>query len=499
MRGREREEEGRRNENLVRNPNLIETETGMDLQDPKDRPQSNLEKVPREIFFNIFSRLPLKSVIRSSCVSKFWLNMIKDPFFAKLYISRRSETDSYPLILKHRVLKGKNIIGISPIRYKASCLSADETAIDHMVSSLSWNLVGACDGLLCFTSFGEEEVTMICNPVTREHIILPKPAIPTSSYLEVQLVFGFDPVSEKYKVVRVLSCKSSVSHSVPQRVERVPAIPGNDAGVHADLGNQAALNANHGAGFHAVVHHRHRAGRDNTVSAEAYTMGTDSWREVQGFNSCSPHGKSVYSNGVVYWLASPPNLAGRILSFDLGSEQFKLIPHRRFGTQINLAELGGCLAVVDISSRANVEISVLKDPSGLCWELAYIIPLDKFGQQRRWRPPTLICLQEMENGLLIWLEDAVLLYNKKTFVKKHLKISGFPTWLDWKICSGYRAGLVPLGKPCGTGDGQRGDIRFISDSELHAYLLRSDVLLGPKTDRWCDGVVASFEQNGMLI
>jgi len=457
----------------------------MDLGEPKSGVASKMEKVPRDILFNIFSRLPLKSVIQSSCVSKSWLDMIKDPSFVKLYISQ-SNPDPSLLILTHRVIGEKNIVSISPLKLKGLQLVADECAIDHIVSSFSWDLVGTSGGLLCFTSSGEEEVTIVCNPITREHLTLPKPAIslsPESSRARM-LAFGFDPMAKKYKVVRVLYNKRPVLRRA--RVEFLPV-------HHPHLGLHDVPVPH--VGFHAGPA---EATTRAEVMVEVYTLGgTDSWREVQGFKH-RPHDKPVCVNGVLYWLVDGPDIANRILSFDLGSEQFKLTPHRQFGIQISLAELGGSLAVVDLSSMDFIEISALQDPANNFWEMKYILPLSK----PRWldrQLPRLICVHELNNLLVVWLQDRLLTYDNKAFLTKNLKISGFPSWLDWEICCGFKGSLVPLGNSHSAGDEQSDVIHFLSDMEFHSLMVNGGAFGEQKENGRCGSIVASFQKNGLLI
>lgn len=474
----------------------------MDVEEPKTV-RSKAENIPREIFLDIFLRLPLKSVIRSSCVSKSWLSIIKDPSFVKLYTSQ-SIPDPSVLIVAHRVIGEKNIISICPLKEGAPHLVADEIAIDHMVSSFSWDLVGTCCGLLCFTSFGEEEVTMVCNPVTREHITLPKPAIALSSdSLAPKLAFGFDPVARKYKVIRVIYPTSSGLNAGPHEADQDLAIPGNHAEpaqieVRGIPHDHVVVRAAPRVPLRAGARVRSLVDPNAFTRAEVYTLGTDSWRIVQGFNH-HPYGNSVHANGVVYWLVDHPIPDQyRILSFDLGTEQFKLTPHRRFGRRISLAELGGCLAVVDLSSARTIEISILRESVSNCWELAYIIPVDK---PRSLAPefPRLICVFEHKDTLLLWLQDCLLLYDRKSFKKRYPKIRGFPTLLDWEICSGYGASLVPISNSDGTRDDRREVVRFICDSELDALRLQNSAFGGQKAGGSCDRIVTSFYENGMLI
>lgn len=423
--------------------------------------------------------------------------MIKDPSFVKIYISK-SKTEPSLLILTHRVIGEKNFITINPLKHDGLQLVSIDSAIAHMVSSFLLDLVATCNGLLCFTSSGEDELIIICNPITKQHVSLPKPTItlPPESYARM-LAFGFDPVVKKYKVVRVLYRKSSGLHAG----QTAAGFRRADARAGA-LVRAGFLRADARAEFvraHLRTDVRAEFVRDDVRThsrVEVYTLDTDSWREVQGFNH-QPEGTPAYANGVLYWLIEHLSFEDRILSFDLANEEFKLTPHPRFGSIIKLAELGGCLAVVDLSSRDVVEVFVLKDNGCLRWDMEYNIPVRNPQWQDR-NPPRLICVNEVSNVLIVWLEDNLLSYDKRAFCTRYLKIAGLPSWLDWDICSGYRGSLVPPGNSHATGNDLRDAVRFISDNELCSLIAKgSDG--EQKVGGRCDSIVASFYKNGLLL
>ncbi|XP_008804790.1 F-box protein At3g07870-like [Phoenix dactylifera] len=188
-----------------------------------------------------------------------------------------------------------------------------------MVISGSCKLVGTCNGLLCFTSSDQEESIYVCNPITRELIALPKPtriAPPESSMLIYG--FGFDYLTKKYKVVWVFYPTNS----------------------------------------------RFRNSRF-CVTAEVYTLAaTSSWKAVQGFNH-PPYGHPVFANGSVHWLVHPllSHKYERIISFEIGKDEFNVTPHPKYSSNISIGELGGCLSVVPDIEYNHVKVWMLKDDS----------------------------------------------------------------------------------------------------------------------------------------
>lgn len=445
-----------------------------------------MENFPREVVCNILSRLPLKYVIQCTCVCKTWLGVVRDPAFEELH-SSRSESEPAILILAHHVIGGKEkekkeVIGISYMKQERLALAAGETlalvpgetAIGNVVSSHSLSFVGTCRGLLCFAS--PSEVVMVCNPVTREHVILPEPT-PCPKPYRVMLAFGFNPIVKNYKVVRLV-CPPPDRH--PE------------------------------------------------IAAQVYTLGdAGSWRAVQGFNfNCAPRGRPVYASGAVHWLVHPhpdnppphrrrrhhhpyfqhlhahqqiDHLGESILSFDLGNEAFVMVPHIRFGRESSLEELGKCVAVVDTSSTTLVEVSVLRDVSQNLWQKEYILPVRKPRLRDR-GSPRLICALEHDGVLLVWLQDSLLSYRRKGFLRTDLKLARFPTWLDWEICSGYRGSLVSLSHlSTGNDDHRSDDVSFVGDQELYAISSQDVVVGGREEARRCDNIVNCFHENGMML
>lgn len=438
----------------------------MDGEKSKAKKQSKMQNAPRDVMCNILSRLPLKSVIRFGGVSKFWFDMIKDPHFGNLHFSQ-SKADPMILILLHRIMK-ESILSINFMNLHGPAVHVSDNSIVHLASSLTWNLVGTCNGLLCFTSGDYQELVMVCNPITREQVMLPKPTAATSKSCSLIFGFGFDSLTKKYKVVRIL---------YPE-VVRI---------MNTDL----------------------------HVMAAVYTLGAvGSWRAVQ-YSHYPPYGKPVYANGAVHWrvhphysrvdtngdvmsLFQPVNLvhSDRIISFDLGREEFKLTSHPDFGWDMNLADLGGCLSVVDLSSRTLAEVWVQKDHTSNHWDRKYIIPVHEPRDLDR-TFPRLICMHEHNGVLLTWLQDSLVSYEPRTMRRRDLKIEGLPTWLNWEICSGFRGSLAPLGGYRDNGD-DSGDVAyFICDTDLYSRPIRSAVISEQMGK--CDRMVACFVKNDMLV
>ncbi|KAJ8479404.1 hypothetical protein OPV22_023131 [Ensete ventricosum] len=383
------------------------------------------------------AKLPLKSALRFCCVSKLWFDVIKSPEFGYLH-SKKSAGDPTLLILSHRLLK-ENIISINPISLRGHHLHISDTSISNLVGSCSLNLVGACNGFLCFVSFDHERI-LVCNPITIELVFLPKPGttLPPEP-LTMVYGFGFDSTSETYKVVRVSYSEGSLH---------------NDANLK--------------------------------VSAEVYNLGASgSWRAVRDFQQ-PPDGLPVFANGHLHWLVHPHfSGADRIISFDIGKEESVMTPHPTFGLRFSISELGGCLSVVDLRKHTLIEVWVLKDQFNSYWQLEYILRIGvPYGLDMGL--PRLISISEKNGVLLIWLQDAIFSYEQKTLNRKKLLISGLPSWLDWEICCGFRPSLAPLRGNLERMKDNMDAACFTSDTEIYSQPIISSQIVEYKAIAKCN-------------
>ncbi|ESQ56089.1 hypothetical protein EUTSA_v10027150mg [Eutrema salsugineum] len=118
--------------------------------------------IPIDLVFEIFSRLPLKSIATCRCVSKLWSSILRRPDFTELFLTRSS---ARPQIL----------------------------------------FAGRRDGELFFSSSSEpkvpgkkEIVVVLCNPSTGQSLTLPNLK---TRIIGVRSLFGYDPIDKQYKVL----------------------------------------------------------------------------------------------------------------------------------------------------------------------------------------------------------------------------------------------------------------------------------------------------------
>ncbi|XP_052184039.1 F-box protein At3g07870-like isoform X2 [Diospyros lotus] len=235
--------------------------------------------LPQELLFEIFKRLPLKSLLRIRSVSKSWRSLISNPQFITL----------------HRDYNNNNThMLVSYYPSELCALHYDNPAFElHSEAEFPFNkpyrfyrIVGSCNGLICvgYSCVSYANDLFLWNPSIRKIVTLPKPGIPFESHRALMLVlgFGFDPKSNDYKVVRIVYF--------------------------------------HGRnGLHKLL-----------PMVELYTLSTGTWRGISAV--VPPYVISNFLlqanvNGAVHWIAHNPTKIGGfrslIVAFDLNDEVFK--------------------------------------------------------------------------------------------------------------------------------------------------------------------------------
>ncbi|PIA29200.1 hypothetical protein AQUCO_06100006v1 [Aquilegia coerulea] len=161
-------------------------------------------------------------------------------------------------------------------------------------------IVGSVNGLICICrgfDFYYPSLYYICNPITQDHITIPNSHNEWIS--RFWSGFGFDSISNEYKVVRVLIAFSK-------------------------------------------------------CRAEVYTLGSRTWREIPMEISCvsSMKESNVFLNGVIYWVACRYDTTLAIMSFNVATEEFDIIelPSKIQKVKLDvldLAVLRDCLCLIE--------------------------------------------------------------------------------------------------------------------------------------------------------
>ncbi|XP_042491836.1 F-box protein At3g07870-like [Macadamia integrifolia] len=296
----------------------------------------------KEVWINVLSRLPVKTLLRFKCVCKLWRYLISDdPHFVHLHSHHHSKSKSEPCLFfvsltppeeweKHRE-EGNPI---SRFEFKSKTL-------------LPFVIPTRFD-LVCIQ---DSDIIHICNPSTHEFITLPKP--PRTSFSSCgpdgSVGFGYISSTDEYKVVRL-----------------IPPVYGLGGSRRRFTTKCLVFTLTERRGFSSY-----------SSSSSSSPWG---WRRVVD----SPYQVSKYHpafvNGAIHWLVyycsridaefydghmiDPRNT---IVAFDVEKEEFRLIEHPRCRdlrsfkySDFQLVELRGllCLSCVEGSK---MDIWMFKD------------------------------------------------------------------------------------------------------------------------------------------
>ncbi|KAL5538660.1 hypothetical protein UlMin_045422 [Ulmus minor] len=168
-------------------------------------------KLPPEIISKILSRLPVKDVLRCRCVLKSWCYVIDSPYFLKIHLNHSKETNSNSGLL----LQGKqNELHWLDLNTLKSVVKLD---LPIKFKDYEYQVLGSSNGLLALSA--SDYLFALWNPFTRRSINLPIPETHakrnacSKKYHNYNYGFGYDPISDDYKLVRIFGfrkdCKCS--------------------------------------------------------------------------------------------------------------------------------------------------------------------------------------------------------------------------------------------------------------------------------------------------
>ena len=348
--------------------------------------------LPRDLLLEIFLRFPVQSLTRFKCVCKSWYALINNPKFISMHLNYNSNNNGFVLIKRCLLTclgKKENLFSLVSRKDFSSVYITVDLPLYKKEPYLQ--LLGHCDGIICLSNYRDDIV--LCNPATKESMVLPKSCLPCFSS-NTNLIpqtnamgFGYDLKNQQYKVVRIVSYWEEFGDSLPL-LSRV----------------------------------------------EVYTMGTDSWREIKNvkvpahvqFSPCF----DIYFNGAFHWHAMDYNNNEVILSFNMGEEEFQVIPMPDFLSIYDnsicrsLLVWNGCLALI-IYPGNGIEKSF------------QICVMEKYGVKESWiRKLTIGPLTGVEMPLMFWKNDGEILmeridgqavsYNLITKEIKNLQVYGVP-------------------------------------------------------------------------
>ncbi|KAJ4965778.1 hypothetical protein NE237_017627 [Protea cynaroides] len=275
--------------------------------------------LPKDIIFEIWSRLPIESFLRCRSVCKLWYNWGYETIhqLPHLVLAVQPEA-SLPLHddNKKSSLLMMNVEG-------DHCKTRQIPLGFQLFERLLFDIVGSCNGFLCLCLPLPVYNCPIYlyNPITKEATLLPRshltPSLSRTVGLSTTVGFGFDRLDNKYKVVRV---------------HEIPYIESDDEGEDCKKFNTLS----------EII----------TVDANAFWRKLDFPRAVRTYKGVHP----VFLDGILYWLCD------NILALDIHSEKHWTIecpPLKHSSTKRkSLIHIDGSLAIIDYNYHSPMSIDI---------------------------------------------------------------------------------------------------------------------------------------------
>ncbi|KAM7503286.1 hypothetical protein LguiB_002190 [Lonicera macranthoides] len=260
------------------------------------------DNIPPEVLTDILARLPIKSLLRCTSVSKSWYSFITSPSFVTSHINLSVSNNNQTSRLLIRVCTDDDErtednefnSHSSTTKRERFSVHIDDQAFNEC-AELNFpftsghgffRIIGSLNGLLCLSDDQGvyKDIIILWNPSLKKTLPLPKPGVLYESHGPYQssMGFGYIPSIDDYKVVRVVYLQNEHGYS------KVPPL------------------------------------------VEIFELSTGSWRDVNAGNFESiikERAPQAFLNGIVHWIGYDRNNADyslrvRIVSFDLKNESF---------------------------------------------------------------------------------------------------------------------------------------------------------------------------------
>ena len=152
--------------------------------------------LPKDIIFDVLSRLPVKSVTRFKCVTKEWRSLISETIFINCH--RKCAGVKRSIFVVDSSLYSsddENLFGSKNKLLECSTLKQNLPQNPRSIEPVK--LIGSCDGLICLLCHPPQNFFLL-NPATDEYALIPN--APARNPL-VAYGFGYAESIDDYKLV----------------------------------------------------------------------------------------------------------------------------------------------------------------------------------------------------------------------------------------------------------------------------------------------------------
>ncbi|KAF3443318.1 hypothetical protein FNV43_RR13000 [Rhamnella rubrinervis] len=377
-------------------------------EEEEDEPGSSgtlMESLPLEIITNIFSSLPISSLVQSKCVCRAWRILLQDPNLV-------GTTHNKLCLIFHCDNPIRNHLYFLDFPSHSDEIDKVKKIQTPFCASMpEFDIIGSCNGLLCLSDSLYNDSVYIYNPFTRDYRELPKSII---QYPNQKVVFGFGFHSEtkEYKVVKIIYYRN---------------------GRRRPFG-------------------RHEFYTASQSDVQVLALGSSTWRSLGKVSVCNDNyvdhwSDQVCANGRLVWRRR--YFRGHsLVSFVLADEQFKEVPQPKvegfWRPDYQLVVLRGCLAAAYHSRDGKLQIWVMKDydvkdswvkefnipsymPEEPKLEMNRNVMVSKLARNGRLR---VLCLLNHSEILLEYRSGLLVVYDPKSGKFKDLEFQGMPKWFQ---------------------------------------------------------------------
>ncbi|XP_022758955.1 F-box protein At3g07870-like isoform X2 [Durio zibethinus] len=372
-----------------------------------------MEHLPHDVVLDILSRLPITTLMQSKCVCRAWRSIIQSSLLANKHLSHMTENDPGIIFQSHWPIQNQYyFVDFAAYTEGNKILKKISVSTEHA------NLVGSCNGLLCFCNSSQIH---ICNPLTKDAIELPKLLRDPG---EVGILgFGFSPTTKEYKLVEIVYQRRR-----PVYQRRRPIFS-----THLAASNS----------FQSEV--------------RILTLGGSRWRSL----GMVPYRfirqpSQVMVCGRLHWIFQPAKykMENQIISFELTAEQFQEVPKPDCGSLdrcfYELMVLQGHLSAAASKAIGGLEIWVMKEYNMKdSWikefNIASFLPKELQHINASTRFPRsffrAICGFKSGKILLEHRSKALVLYDPVHETFEDLTFEGAPNWFKMVVHVGSLVGI----------------------------------------------------------
>lgn len=343
--------------------------------------KKNMPNLPPDILVDILSRLPVKSLLRFRCVSRWCRDLIDSKDFVKMHFNQS-------------ILASSNlnlILGFLGIYYVD--MDSLDSAVPLKPPFSSSDVSNSCNGLVLIL-MGPKQSPYLWNPFTRKYKTLPDSLVdyPQGSVaadtLYTRYAFGYDSQADDYKVLRAVEFR--------------------------------------GPDFNWIG-----------TEAKLYSLRSNSWRKMPDFPCRIPRTRewAVHLNGALHTIVI--NESGQsILAFDLRSEKTYVVPRPEklvpLG-DLRLHSLGGSLCLISPFKKHRIEVWIMKEYNVKeSWTKLFSIAPPTV------EPHTILCpVAFSKNGdeiLLNLNEEKLVWYDLRRKTTRDVSIQGLPFRFYADVC-----------------------------------------------------------------